>query len=170
MKQIIIPLSIVFGIALIAFIYFSVVVIKGKNNLQSLPTSINDSQKVLTKTPAFNLNDYNNQTCTLNTEKITGNIKIKDQNTSSILTYKSNSKTYNTIISDNTLYTWEEGTSNGAKMIKDKTKPALEKEFTNALKPFFDAKSVDCSSTQILDAEFIPPSEINFIDINSLIK
>ncbi|NCT55397.1 hypothetical protein GW755_00975 [bacterium] len=171
MKQIIIPLAIIFGIAVIGFTYFTVVAVRGKSSGNIINTKLSGNQEMPTETEKLaDLVNMDNQTCEIDTENITATIKIKGRKTNSTVTYKSNLKTYKTIIAGNTMYTWEQGTTNGAKIVKDGDKPALQKEFTNALKPFFESADLKCTSTQISEVEFTPPNEMNFIDINSLVK
>lgn len=171
MKNIVAILVLVFVIALIGFAYFAVKVTKGKNNLQTEISNKGENNKVdLDMQPFKDLTSMSDKFCSIDNEELKGTVKINNGNTTSTLTYKSSSKSYNTIIVNNVMYSWEQGTKNGAKITKDDSKPALEKEFVNALKPFFEDSELECSQQKIAESEFIPPSEINFIDVNALMR
>lgn len=168
MKKILIPLILIFLIAAIGAVYFATELTKGKqgkNNNQE-----NKTQAITNKdSEKFNsLLSQKNKACLIKTDKESGTIKISDGYMLAKTKNSLTDKVYNTLIIGDTMYNWEQGKSNGAKITKDENKPKIHEEFVNTIKPYLNSEDMECTPTKLDPEEFNVPKNIRFIDINAL--
>lgn len=169
MKKILIPLVLIFVIAVIGAVYFA-------SNLAKTKESGNNSSKQDTKpkistadSEAFNnLINKGNRSCVLKNEEEVGTIKIFEKSMFAKTKNNLTGKIYNTLIIEDTMYTWEQGKNNGAKIKRDPSKPKIQEEFVNTLRPYLNTETLECEPANIDATELEIPRNIRFIDINAL--